>query len=117
MDKKWKFRFSGAAAGLVNGLFGGGGGTVLVPLLTGWCKTGQKRALASCVAVILPFCVLSAVIYLLRTGLSLLMALPYLLGGLAGGIVGGMLFRKMPGRWLRRLFGVFLVYGGVRYLL
>ena len=45
------------------------------------------------------------------------MALPYLLGGLAGGIVGGMLFRKMPGRWLRRLFGVFLVYGGVRYLL
>ena len=33
MDKKWKYALSGAAGGLVNGLFGGGGGTVLVPLL------------------------------------------------------------------------------------
>lgn len=117
MDKKWKYALSGAAGGLVNGLFGGGGGTVLVPLLTAWCKTEQKKALASCVAVILPFCVLSAVIYLLRTGLRLLTALPYLLGGLVGGFVGGKLFKKMPSTWLRRLFGVFLLYGGVRYLL
>lgn len=54
MNVKWKYRISGAAAGLVSGLFGGGGGTVLVPLLTTWCKMGQKRAMASCVAVILP---------------------------------------------------------------
>ena len=117
MDGKWKSRISGAAAGLVNGLFGGGGGTVLVPLLTAWCKVGQKRAMASCVAVILPLCALSAVIYLLRSGLQLLAALPYLVGGLAGGLVGGKLFRRVPGPWLRRIFGAFLVYGGVRYLL
>lgn len=47
MNVKWKYRISGAAAGLVSGLFGGGGGTVLVPLLTAWCKMGQKRAMAS----------------------------------------------------------------------
>ena len=88
MENKWKYRLSGTAAGLVGGLFGGGGGTVLVPLLTGWCKLEQKRALASCVAVIFPLCALSAVIYLLRTGLRVLTALPYLLGGLAGGFVG-----------------------------
>ena len=45
------------------------------------------------------------------------MALPYLLGGLAGGFLGGKLFTKVPAVWLRRLFGAFLVYGGVRYLL
>ena len=117
LDGKWKIRIRGAAAGLVNGLFGGGGGTVLVPLLTAWCKVGQKRAMASCVAVILPLCALSAVIYLLRSGLQLLAALPYLVGGLAGGLVGGKLFRRVPGPWLRRIFGAFLVYGGVRYLL
>ena len=33
MNKRWKYGLSGAAAGLVSGLFGGGGGTVLVPLL------------------------------------------------------------------------------------
>lgn len=117
MENKWKYRLSGTAAGLVGGLFGGGGGTVLVPLLTGWCKLEQKRALASCVAVIFPLCALSTVIYLLRTGLRVLTALPYLLGGLAGGFVGGKLFRRMPSVWLRRIFGMFLLYGGVRYLL
>ena len=90
---------------------------MLVPLLTGWCKLEQKRALASCVAVIFPLCALSAVIYLLRAGLQVLTALPYLLGGLAGGFVGGKLFRRMPSVWLRRIFGMFLLYGGVRYLL
>ena len=117
MNKRWKYGLSGAAAGLVSGLFGGGGGTVLVPLLTGWCKTEQKQAFANCVAVIFPLCALSAVIYLLRTGLRLVTALPYLVGGLAGGLVGGKLFGKVSAPWLRRIFGVFLVYGGVRYLL
>ena len=38
MNVKWKYRISGAAAGLVSGLFGGGGGMVLLPLLTRWCR-------------------------------------------------------------------------------
>lgn len=49
MNQKAKLGVSGAAAGLVNGLFGGGGGMVMAPLLTGWCGLEQKRALATCV--------------------------------------------------------------------
>ena len=37
MQAKAKYAVSGALAGAVNGLFGGGGGMVLVPLLSGWC--------------------------------------------------------------------------------
>lgn len=117
MQDKWKYRLSGIAAGTINGLFGGGGGTVLVPLLTGWCHVEQKRAFANCVAIIFPFCVVSAAAYLFRTQLRLMTALPYLAGGLAGGLVGGKLFKKVPCTWLRRIFGAFLLYGGVRYLL
>lgn len=117
MQEKWKYRLSGMTAGVVNGLFGGGGGTVLVPMLTGWCRMEQKKVFANCVAIIFPFCAVSAAIYLLRTGLQITTALPYLLGGLLGGFMGGKLFKKVPGIWLRRLFGVFLLYGGVRYLL
>jgi uncharacterized membrane protein YfcA len=43
-------------------------------------------------------------------------ALPYLLGGLVGGFVGGRLMDKVPVIWLRRIFAAFLLYGGVRYL-
>ena len=97
--------------------FGGGGGMVLLPLLTRWCRVEEKTAFATCVAVILPFCVVSAAVYLLRTPFDFTQALPYLLGGLAGGFVGGKLFPRVPAPWLRYLFAAFLVYGGIRYLL
>lgn len=107
---------AGAAAGLVNGFFGGGGGMVLVPLLAGWCGLGQRKAFATSVAVILPLCALSAAIYLFRDGVDLAAALPYLLGGLIGGFAGGRLFRRLNMVWLRRLFALLLLYGGVRAL-
>lgn len=108
---------SGALAGAVNGFFGGGGGMVLVPLLSGWCQLGERRAFATSVAVILPLCVLSAGIYLLRGGLDLMAALPYLLGGLLGGWLGGRLFKGLSMDWLRRGFGLLLLCGGVKSLL
>lgn len=70
---------AGGAAGLVNGFFGGGGGMVLVPLLAGKCGLERRSAFASSVAIILPLCALSAVIYFARGQLELLTALPYLL--------------------------------------
>lgn len=107
---------AGGAAGLVNGFFGGGGGMVLVPLLAGWCGLGQRKAFATSVAIILPLCALSAAIYLFRGGVDLWMALPYLVGGLLGGLLGGRLFRRMNMVWLRRLFALLLLYGGVKAL-
>ena len=57
--KKLRYLTAGALAGLTNGFFGGGGGSVLVPLLTRYCGLEQRRAFATSVAVILPLCVLS----------------------------------------------------------
>lgn len=114
----WFFpALAGAAAGLANGFFGGGGGMLLVPLLTRRCGLSQRQAFATSVAVILPLCALSSVIYLLQGGVSLSAALPYLLGGLAGGWVGGRVFRRLNMVWLRRLFALLIIYGGVKALL
>ncbi len=113
----WRYLAAGAAAGLCNGFFGGGGGCVLVPALTGWCDLEQRRAFATSVAIILPLCVLSAVIYLVRGGLDLAIALPYLVGGALGGWMGGKWFKGMKMTWLKRAFGLLLIYGGVRSLL
>lgn len=117
MKRKSRYAVSGALAGVVNGLFGGGGGMVLVPLLRRWCGLEERKAFATCVAVILPLCVVSAAVYVLRRGVDMSLAAPYLLGGLAGGFLGGRLFPKVSAGWLRYLFAAFLVYGGVRYLL
>jgi len=117
VGEKTRYAVSGILAGTVNGLFGGGGGMVLVPLLRRWCRLEEKKAFATCVAVILPLCVVSALVCLLRRPFALAAALPYLAGGLAGGLVGGRLFPRVSAAWLRYIFAAFLLYGGVRYLL
>ena len=108
---------AGAAAGLTNGLFGGGGGSVLVPLLTRLCGLDQRRAFATSVAVILPLCAQSAALYRWKGGLDLGAARPYLAGGARGGWAGGKWFRGVKLPWLKRAFGLLLIYGGVRSLL
>lgn len=111
-----KYALAGALAGLANGFFGGGGGMILVPLLTRRCGLDQRRAFATSVAVILPLCVLSSAIYLFRGGLDFMAALPYLIGGLVGGFIGGRIFQKLDMNWLRRAFALLILYGGVKAL-
>ncbi len=117
MTDKRKNQIAGAAAGLASGLFGGGGGMILLPLLVKWRKLESRKAFATCVAVILPMCCLSAAVYWwkLRPGFDLLW--PYLAGGVAGGLIGGLTFEKVPVKVLKIIFGLFLLYGGARYLL
>lgn len=117
MQEKNRRRAAGAAAGAINGLFGGGGGMVLLPLMTKWGSLPRHTAFATCVAAIYPMCLISAVLYCLRVRPELSTVLPYLLGGAAGGIIAGLTFQKVPVRLLKLIFGAFLLYGGVRYLL
>lgn len=108
---------TGALAGLANGFFGAGGGLFLVPLLSGWAKLEQRRAFATSVAIILPLSVVSVAVYFFKGDISIMENLPYLLGGAAGGVIAGKVFGKVNMLWLRRIFGVLILYGGVRALL
>ena len=102
-----KYAVTGALSGAANGFFGAGGGLFLVPLLISWCGMEQKRAFATSVAVI----------YWLKGGLPITQAVPYLLGGAAGGVLAGKLFGRVKADWLRRAFGVLILYGGIRAVL
>ena len=117
MTKKKLRRAAGAAAGLVNGLFGGGGGMVLLPLLSAKGGLEERTCFATCVAAIYPMCLISAVVYCCQVRPEPVLLLPYLLGGTLGGILSGLTFDKVPVSVLKKIFGAFLLYGGVRYLL
>ena len=114
MKNTGKFAVTGGLAGLCNGLFGAGGGLFLVPLLTQWAGLEQRKAFATSVAVILPLSLVSAAVYWFRGGLDVSAAWPYLLGGAVGGLLAGKIFRRVPLVWVRRAFGLLLLYGGVR---
>lgn len=114
MKKPGQYLIIGSLAGIANGLFGSGGGLFLVPLFTKWSGLEQKRAFATSVAVIVPLSVVSLLVFLWRGRLDFTAALPYLIGGAVGGILSGCFFSKLSPTLLRRLFGVLLIYGGIR---
>ena len=68
-------------------------------------------------AVILPLSVAALVSYARKGGVDVSAALPYLAGGLVGGLLSGRAFQKIPVTWLRRGFGLLMIYGGVRAVL
>lgn len=108
---------AGGLAGLLNGLFGAGGGLVLVPLLISWLKIDEKRAFATSVAIILPLSVISYILFFLWGGRIWQEALPYLLGGIVGGAISIYLFRRISNQWLHQLFGLLILIGGVKAVL
>ncbi len=112
-----KYAIAGGLAGAANGLFGAGGGLFLVPLLIGWIGMEQKKAFATSVAIILPLSIVSYALFCLKGGNIWAEALPYLIGGVVGGLLSAKLFRKVSAVWLHRAFGILLLYGGVKAVL
>ncbi len=107
---------AGFAAGAVNGLFGGGGGMVLIPLLSLLTKDFDRDLFSSSVAVILPICLVSLTVTSLSGPIPWRESIPWLFGSAAGGYFAVKLENKIPALWLHRGLGVLIIYGGWRYL-
>ncbi len=89
---------------------------VLVPLLTLFTDLEDKEIFPASVCIILPICIVSLLLshgwdQILFRDLS-----PYLLGSLLGGILAGILGKRIPSLWLHRILGVLIIWGGIRYL-
>lgn len=111
-----KYIISGSLAGIANGFFGAGGGMFVVPLFCKWVKMEDKKAFATSLAVILPLSAISAIVYFIKGGIDIRSAFPYLIGGLAGGIIGGFVFKNISAKLLHRALALFIIYGGIRSL-
>ena len=114
--KKYGIAIAGLCAGAVNGLFGAGGGMVLVPLLTKLTDLEEDRVFPVSVSIILPVCFVSLSMTLKIQTFDWIKAIPYLLGSGIGGLLAGLFGKKIPTLWLHRLLGILILWGGVRYL-
>ena len=110
------FLLAGLGAGAVNGLFGAGGGMVLVPLLSLLTTLEEKDIFASSIAIILPICLVSLIATELTSTVAWRASLPWLIGSAAGGLLAGFFGKKIPTLWLHRGLGVMILWGGIRYL-
>ena len=101
---------------MVNGIFGGAGGMVLIPLLGLWTNAEPASIFPLSVCVMLPVCLVSLWFTAQAGPLPWSEVAPYLLGSAAGGVLAGRFGRRIPTLWLHRIFGAMLLWGGIRYL-
>ncbi len=100
---------------MLNGLFGGGGGMVAVPLLRAGGRT-EKSAHATAIAVILPASAASSVVYLWKGLVPLGLFLPAAIGVVLGGIAGADLLSHIPGRAVTFVFALLMLAAGLGML-
>ena len=105
-------------AGLANGLFGSGGGLLVLPVLTRQCGLDDQRAHATALMVTLPLSIITIVITTLRMGLPGMSQLGWVSAGmLAGSAVGACLLKRISDKWLRIAVSVAMVALGVKLIL
>ncbi len=106
----------GLAAGFLNGLFGAGGGSVVVPALEKFLKMPSKKSHGTAVGIILFMSTVSALIYILRGQFNVGIWIPVTIGGFIGGFVGGAVLGKIPGRWLKIIFGTVISITAIKMI-
>ncbi|HEY6730995.1 MAG TPA: sulfite exporter TauE/SafE family protein [Solirubrobacterales bacterium] len=114
----WKLAAIGTLAGAFSGLFGVGGGTIIVPLLIFWFAYGERLATGTSLAAIIVIGLLGAIaqggIYgNVHIGTGVLLAIP----AIVGVILGTAIQQRIPQRTVSYLFALLLVAMAVELIL
>ena len=109
--------FGGLLAGFLNGLFGSGGGTLIVPFMTEFLKIEEKKAHATAILVILSFSLISIIFYGINSMLNFKLALYTSFGGVLGGFLGAKLLSKFSDKIIRKVFGGFIIIAALKMVM
>jgi uncharacterized membrane protein YfcA len=104
----------GLVAGVAGGLFGVGGGVVIVPALVLWFGLDQHRAHATSLAAITAIAGAALIPFLADGAVDVSAALALLAGAAVGAYTGARLMARIPPLWLARGFFALLVIAAVR---
>lgn len=107
----WIPILAGLLSGVVSGM-GIGGGTILIPLLTMFAGADQHMAQGVNLLYFLPTAAVALYVHRKNNAVQWRLALPCLLFGTAGAVLGAWLAVKLEPQLLRRLFGIFLFFMG-----
>ncbi|MBQ7227580.1 MAG: sulfite exporter TauE/SafE family protein [Clostridia bacterium] len=105
---------TGGVVGLINGLLGGGGGMISVPLLEKGLKEDVKVSHATTVLIIFPICIASAIVYWTSGKFAFEANVPIILGVIVGGVIGSVLLKKLKGRIIAVAFALLMIFAGAR---
>lgn len=107
----------GLFAGVLSGMFGIGGGAIMVPAMSLLFSFNAKTATGtSLAALLLPFGILGVIEYYKSGQVNVTAALLLVSGLFIGTFFGARITLALPDLIVKRAFGVFLITIGIRYL-
>lgn len=106
----------GLLGGLLSGLFGVGGGAVMVPLLIWLLGMGQRRAAATSLVAIVPTAIVGALTYGIGGHVAIVAGAVLGVGAIGGSLLGSRLLRRLPIGVLRWMFIGLLGVGAIQTL-
>ena len=105
----------GLIAGILSGMFGIGGGTILIPALVFLLGLTQHQAQGTTLAIMVPpIGLLAAMRYYQSGNVKLAMAGFICAGFFVGGLIGANLIQSLPEPILKKMFGFFLLLISLR---
>lgn len=115
----WMLIAVGFGAGILSGLFGVGGGILMVPALVLVLAMPQQTAQGTALAVMVPMALLGAWRYYGQPelGMSLRVIALISVGALAGTLLGTRFALRLPPAVLTRMFAVFVIIVAIRMLI
>jgi uncharacterized membrane protein YfcA len=117
VNRSLKLMAIGTLAGLFSGLFGVGGGTVIVPLLVLWLGYGERAATGTSLAAIIFIAGFAAATQGLYGNVDVLDAVLIGVPAVAGVLLGTALQQRLQSRWISLLFAAVLVASAVELTL
>lgn len=112
----WRLVIVGIAAGAFSGLFGVGGGTIIVPLLVLWFGFGEKLATGTSLVAIVVIAAFAAASHGLFGEIDPLKGMLVGLPAIAGVVAGASIQQRLSDRLLSGLFAVLLVGVAILYV-
>lgn len=112
----YKNSFIGIVTGFINGLFGSGGGTLLIPIFNNIFKIDEHKSHASTLGVIIFLTIASSCIYISKGTYDISVTIQASIGSIIGGIIGAKLLSKVTGKFLRISFGCLMIIAAIKMI-
>ena len=106
------YLIAGAVSGVIAGM-GMGGGTLLIPILSIFLDVEQRNAQGINLIVFVPMSIVALIIHCKNKLVDFKIGIPIMLSGVVASVGGSLLAMSISNGLLKKLFGYFLLLGGV----
>ena len=106
----------GLLAGFISGFFSTGGGLILVPAFIYLLEMDAQKSRGTSIFCILPMVITSSFFYYKGNYIEWKTAALCAIGGTIGGYIGAKALKKLPSKYLKLAFTIFLIYASYKML-